>query len=303
MVMRKNRPMRAIRIVLRVAGVLLLVHVLALTAMYFFQEKLIFHAPPKLDKDYKFSYTEAFEEVYIPVSGHVSLHGLLFQSAGPSKGLVFYLHGNGGSLEGWGYMSNVYTRLGYDLFVLDYRGYGKSGGKIESMPQFLDDMNNAYRFMAKRYPERDIVVAGFSMGTGPSAYIGANNHPKMLILQAPYFTLADETLDRFPFAPAFLLRYNFDTNAYLKKVECPVYMFHGTNDRVLAYENSARLKKENPKVNFYTIKGLGHTRFNDDSEYQRLLSQILLTDFLHEFHQQRNPKPEKRDEGERIPQA
>ncbi|MBD3582520.1 alpha/beta hydrolase [Flavobacterium selenitireducens] len=236
---------------------------------------MIFHAPPALAQNYKFDYPASFEEIRIPTSGNVSLHGLLFHTEKPAKGLVFYLHGNGGSLEGWGYMSDVYTKLGYDLFILDYRSYGKSGGEITDMQEFLDDIRTAYNKMKTRYRDEKIIVAGFSIGTGPAAWLSSVEHPRMLILQAPYYDLAAVAGKRFPMVPMSLLRYNFTTSAYLKNVDCPVFMFHGTADRVVAFDNSPRIKSENPNVNFFPIEGLGHIRFNDDPEFQRHLEAIL----------------------------
>lgn len=267
--------MKILRRILRVVAVLFAIHILALTFLYFFQEELIFHAPPKLASDYKFNYSAPFEEINIPSSGNITLNGLLFKTDQPSKGLVFYLHGNGGSLEGWGYMSDVYTKLGYDLFLLDYRSYGKSGGEITSKDEFLEDIKTAYQFMTKSYSEDKIVVAGFSIGTGPAAWLSGEAHPKMLILQAPYYDLASVAIKRFPMVPMSLLRYNFTTSEYLKKVKCPVFMFHGTNDKVVAYENSVRIKAENPKVKFFTIEGLGHIKFNDNAEFQETLTTVL----------------------------
>ena len=271
----KPKKWRFARRLFRVLGVLLVIHLSALTLMYFYQEKLIFHPPPALTPDYKFTYTESFEEIRIPASGNISLHGLLFHTQKPAKGLMFYLHGNGGSLEGWGYMSNVYTSRGYDLFVLDYRSYGKSGGSITSMSQFLDDVKTAYAAMKSRYDEKDIIVAGFSIGTGPAAWLASVENPKMLILQAPYYDLASVAGSRFPMVPMSLLRYNFTTSEYIKKVKCPVFMFHGTADNIVGFENSPKIKADNPKVQFFPIEGLGHMRFNDDPEFQKKLSDIL----------------------------
>ena len=73
---KKNKPGRFLRRTLRVIGGLLLIHMLALALMYFFQEKLIFHPPAALAKDYKFSYTAPFEEIDIPVSGGVSFEAV-----------------------------------------------------------------------------------------------------------------------------------------------------------------------------------------------------------------------------------
>ena len=111
-------------------SILLGLYILVCGLMFVLQEKLIFF-PQKLDKDHQFSFRQPFEEVYIKTEDQKSLHGLLFR-ADSSKGLIFYLHGNAGSLDAWGEVAETYTRLHHDVFLLDYRGYGKSEGAIES---------------------------------------------------------------------------------------------------------------------------------------------------------------------------
>jgi pimeloyl-ACP methyl ester carboxylesterase len=91
--------------------------------------------------------------------------------------LIFYLHGNAGSLNTWGEVAKRYTELKYDVFMLDYRGYGKSEGSIHSQKQFHEDIQMAYDEMKKTYKESNIVVLGYSIGTGPAAKLASLNHP------------------------------------------------------------------------------------------------------------------------------
>ena len=112
---------------------------------------MIFH-PSALPQDYKFSFEGSYQEVKIPTFDDKKLHGLLFK-ADSSKGLVFYLHGNAGALDTWGDIANVYTSLNYDIFILDYRGFGKSEGSIYSEAQFYNDVQAAYDLMKKNYSE------------------------------------------------------------------------------------------------------------------------------------------------------
>ena len=157
--------------------------------LYFFQEKFIFF-PEKLPKGHAFSFREAFEEVTIKTEDNILLNGLLFK-ADASKGLIFYLHGNAGSLQSWGNISKTYTDLGYDLFILDYRGFGKSEGAISSQDQMCGDAQSAYYIMKSRYSEDNIIVLGYSIGTGIATKLAAKNNPRLLILQSPYFSLVN----------------------------------------------------------------------------------------------------------------
>jgi alpha-beta hydrolase superfamily lysophospholipase len=162
------------------------IFVLACAFLYFIQEKLIFH-PGKLAKTYKFDFEHNFEERYIPAADGTVLHGLLFK-ADSSNGLIFYLHGNAGSAASWGSVAKTYTNLNYDVFIVDYRGYGKSEGAINGEAQLAEDIQAAYDELKKQYAENIIVVLGYSIGTGPASRLASTNSPKLLILQAPITT-------------------------------------------------------------------------------------------------------------------
>lgn len=253
-------------IIFQTLKLLLIFYVLICVGLYFFQEKLIFF-PDKLDKNYKFSFNQPFEEVNIKAQGGKSLNGLLFK-ADSAKGLVFYLHGNAGSLDNWGEVANRYTELHYNVFILDYPGYGKSEGSIKSKTQLFDAIQTAYDEMKKRFPEGSIVVLGYSIGTGPAANLASTNHPKLLILQAPYYSLTDMMRHTYPIIPTFILKYRFQTNEYLKKCKMPVVIFHGNQDEVIYYGSSLKLKEEmKTSDTLITLKEQGHNGMTDNPDY------------------------------------
>ena len=261
-------------VLLTVCGLFAVLYFSILALVYFNQEALIFH-PEKLDMDYKFTYLDSFEEINIKTNDGVLLNGLLFKAEN-AKGLVFYLHGNGGTLETWGNFSKEYTNLGYDIFILDYRGYGKSGGEIESEVQFNDDINTAYKTMLKRYNESKVIVVGYSIGTGPATYLASTSKPKILILQAPYYSLSELSDSRVPFVPDFIKKYKFETNTFITKVKCPVYIFHGDKDRVIIYDNSVKLSKLLKKGDqFFTLENQDHLNINNNETYLSQLKNIL----------------------------
>ncbi|MFV0330792.1 MAG: alpha/beta fold hydrolase [Dysgonomonas sp.] len=135
---------------------------------YFFQEKFIF-IPDKLDKDYRYNFSQDFEEIYIKTKDETKLNGLLFKANNP-KGLIFYLHGNAGALNSWGSLAPLYTNdLGYDLFILDYRGFGKSEGQIESETQLFEDVQAAYNSIKERYSEETelLSIYAFYLSSAP----------------------------------------------------------------------------------------------------------------------------------------
>ena len=228
-----------------------------------------------MSKDYKFSFAQTFDELNIATKDGKLLNGLLFK-ADSVKGLVFYLYGNTGSLSTWGDVAKRYADLHYSVFLLNYPGYGKSEGAIENMTQLFDAIQTAYDEMKRLFNEDSIVVLGYSVGTGPAAHLAATNHPKLLILQAPYYRLADMMRHRYPIIPTFLLKYRFQTNEYLKGCKMAVVIFHGDRDEVIYYGSSLKLKNEMKTGDtLITLYRQGHNGITDNPDYIKAIQTIL----------------------------
>lgn len=238
------------------------------------QEKMLFY-PDKLSKDHKFTFDNDFKEYFIQVDKKTNLHGLLFKSDS-SKGLIFYLHGNAGSLDTWGNIAKVYLDNQYDFFILDYRGYGKSQGKISGEKQLYNDIQIVYDTLTKDYKENDIVVIGYSIGSGLAAQLASVNNPKLLILKAPYYNMIDLAHQYIKIIPGFLIRYKLRTDKNIAKVKCPVMIFHGDKDEVIYYGSSKKLEKHFKKEDrLITLHGQTHNGINDNILYLRELKRIL----------------------------
>jgi alpha-beta hydrolase superfamily lysophospholipase len=263
---------------MKIAGnivlVVLAVYVGICLLLFFNQESLIFF-PNKLDKHFQFSFDGKFEEIGIKTPDNQVLNGILFK-ADNTKGVILYLHGNAGALDSWGEIAKTYTDLNYDVFMFDYRGYGKSSGQINSQDQFLSDAQLAYNEVKKRYPENKIVVLGYSVGTGAAAYIASTNHPRLLILQAPYYSLTDMMKHDYPAIPTFILKYKFETDKYLSNCKMPVVIFHGDADEVIYYQSSIKLRALlKPKDTLITLNGQRHNGITDNPEYLAAITKLL----------------------------
>lgn len=253
-----------------IAGVYVLICIL----LFFFQEKLIFF-PEKLDKDFDFNFDQNFEEVNLKTRDHKLLHGILFK-AESSKGVIFYLHGNAGALNSWGDAARTYTDLNYDVFMLDYRGYGKSEGKITGQKQFFEDVQVAYDYLKTIYSEKEIIVLGYSIGTGPAAKVASANNPALLILQAPYYSLTDLVRRTFPIIPTFILKYKFETGKYLAGCNMPIVVFHGEKDEVIPYNSALKLKGEfMDKITLIPLHRQGHNGITENRVYRMELRKLL----------------------------
>lgn len=238
------------------------------------QEKVIFY-PDKLAADHQFKFEGKFREMFFQVDKKTKLNGLLFY-ADSSRGLVFYLHGNGGCIDSWGKIAGIYTGNHYDFFIPDYRGYGKSEGKIRLEKQFYSDLQIIYDSLKKLYNEKNIVLIGYSIGTGPAAKLAADNRPALLILKAPYYNLPDLAHQYIRIIPACFIRYKFSTNEFISKVKCPITIFHGDKDEVIYTGSSYKLEKLFKKGDTLIIlPGQKHNGMNNNEEYLINLKRIL----------------------------
>ena len=262
------------QVILKIIVAFVGVYMLVCFLVFFLQEKLIFF-PQKLDKHFKFNFEQNFEEIYFPAKDKTLLHGILFKS-GNSNGLIFYLHGNAGSVNSWGEVATTYTDLGYDVFMLDYRGFGKSEGSITGQEQIFQDIQIVYEAIKKRYSENEIIVLGYSLGSGLAAKLASTNKPRLLILQTPYYSLTDIVKRSYPILPPFILKYKFETNLYIKNCEMPIVIFHGDQDEVIYYGSSLKLKEEfGTKVTLITLMGQAHNGMTDNPDYKIEIQKVL----------------------------
>ena len=249
-------------------------YILLCGLVYFIQEKLIFF-PEKLDKDFKFNFGQEYRELNFKTQDNLQLNAVLFP-ASHSKGLIFYLHGNAGSINSWGGVAKTYTDLNYDVIIMDYRGFGKSDGRISTQAQLFQDAQIAYDEMKSIYDENKIIVLGYSLGSGIAAKIASTNQPRLLILQTPYYSVTDMMRHTYPILPTFILKYKLETNKFLKGCKIPIVLFHGDQDEVIYYNSSVKLKSIIKKTDrLITLHGQGHNGITDNQDYKSALEKIL----------------------------
>lgn len=158
------------------------------SALYLFQEKLLF-LPTNLEQDYVYEFNPDFEEIFLEPEHQVLINAIHFKAENP-KGVILYFHGNAGDLSRWGKITEKFVDLQYDIFVIDYRTYGKSKGKL-SEEALYNDAQFCYDYLLKQYSENEITLYGRSLGTGIASYLAAKNKPSRLILETPYYSILD----------------------------------------------------------------------------------------------------------------
>lgn len=255
--------------------VLLALYFIVGLVVYFFQEKIIF-LPSVLEQDYTFQFKQPFEEVFLETEPHVVIHALHFKVDKP-KGVILYFHGNAGDLSRWGTVAENFVTLNYDVFIIDYRTYGKSKGPINEAA-FYHDAQYCYNYLKKHYLESEITIYGRSLGTGLATYLASQNKPKQIILETPYYSLTDVAKNRFPIFPVQkLMHYTFPSFQFIQNVRCPVLILHGTDDDVVPIQSAQKLYvlASKPNATFITIKGGNHNNLIEYDAYHNAIKKQL----------------------------
>ncbi len=261
-------------------GLVLLTHFTASITLYFFQDNIIFQRK-KLTQDYIFKFNadpkqEPFEEYFIETDDGETLNALLFKTKLTSKGLILYFHGNADNLQRWGKYSVDFTRLGYDILIMDYRGYGKSTGKPTERDLYKDALT-VLRWSQANLPNSRLIIYGRSLGTAVASNLATAINPDLLILETPFDELKGYIYE--PLKPVlyFLpLHSTFSNKTFLTKVKCKKIIIHGTKDQVIPLSSAQRLKPLLVEGDqFIIIEGGSHRNLRDFKSFHKALEVAL----------------------------
>jgi len=238
---------------------------------YVRQEEMIFRAAP-LPATHRFALPDV-HEVAVQVDG-ATLSALHLRLPKP-RGVVFFLHGSSGNLATWLTSTEYYRAANYDLFMLDYRGFGESSGRIESEAQLRADVRAAWKLVAPQYAGLRKVIYGRSLGTALAAGLSAEFRPDLTILVSPYCSLEQLVRSEYPFLPIATLKYRLDTCADAARLNTPLLLVHGTEDEKIPFSHSEQLREKAPQARLLPIRGAGHGNVHKFDEYNDSLVAAL----------------------------
>jgi pimeloyl-ACP methyl ester carboxylesterase len=253
---------------------LLVVYLGVCLIFYNFQESFLFH-PRKTAQDFVYEFNYPFEEQWYDTPNQGRIHSLTFK-AEDSKGVIFYLHGNAGSLRDWGWVYADFIPRAYDLVIIDYRGYGKSTGKL-SESNMVSDASFVFESLKQAYSEQEIIIYGRSIGTGVAVQLAAQQKAKALVLESPYYSISDIAKVLAPIFPTnLLLRFKFESFKFLKDINYPIYILHGEKDVVVPFTSGKKLAYSFPEgVKFYSVEEGQHNDLSNFSEFGEMLTEAL----------------------------
>ena len=264
---RAHKPLW-LRVAMWGTGVAVVVYAALLAALWFGQEALLFD-PVKLPADHRFAFGTDVQETWVDVPG-ARLNALHLQLPKPD-GVVFFLHGNSGNLETWFVNADFYRNANFDMFMLDYRGYGKSTGRIESQAQLEADVLAAWNTIAPRYAGKRRVILGRSIGTGLASALAATVQPEQTVLVSPYESMVALAGAHYPWVPSAFLRYPLRSDLALQQVQGPVLLAHGEKDTLIPPSNSEHLQKLAKRAQLLIVPGAAH---NDMQTFDAYLNAV-----------------------------
>jgi uncharacterized protein len=247
------------RIIFRWLKVVILIYCLVGLAVYYLQDKILFR-PKALPATHQYSFSFPFKEVNIPYNRQSNINILQFPANGDSaKGVILYFHGNKENTGRYAPAAPHFTSQGYDVWMIDYPGFGKSTGTF-SEDQLHKWAEVFYTLARARYSPYSIVIYGKSIGTGIAAQLASIRDCKALVLEGPYYSVPSIFSSRLPVYPFDkMIHFKLPTWQYVQKVVNPVIVFHGTSDGTIPYRNAKKLKPFlKPTDEFVTVEGAGH---------------------------------------------
>jgi len=226
---------------------------LMIATMIFFPEKTLYEKPA--------DYGLVSEDVFIEAGAGTRLHGW-FLPAPEARGTVLFFHGNAGNISGRLFKAEGWIKRGFSVFLVDYRSYGRSTGKIHDQKDVLADARASLEWLMreKKVPLSRLVLYGESLGTHPAIRLAVDYPAAALVLEAPFTSFVALGKKHYPFVPGTLIAgFSFPNDEYMDAIKTPVFILHGTRDEICPYEMAGELfeKAPSPKE-FFTVTDGAH---------------------------------------------
>jgi hypothetical protein len=178
-----------------------------------------------------------YQDVYIDTADGVTLHGWFI--VGRSSQVLLFFHGNAGNISHRLDSIRQFQKLGLSVLIVDYRGYGQSGGRTTERGIYRD-ADAAWRYLTedRGISAGDIVIFGRSLGASAASWLAAQHQPRALIVESSFTSVPDIAQELYPWLPArWLSRFSHATRDYIRDVRCPVLVAHSRDDEIIPFHH------------------------------------------------------------------
>jgi uncharacterized protein len=227
-----------------------------LGVMYTFQTKIIFPSP-KEHINHPIPGALEWEDVSIQTTDNITLHGW-WMDMGAEETVVFF-HGNSTNISYYSGRLYMLKKLEKNALFFDYRGYGKSEGRVVREEDVYTDGQAAIDFLTqeKNIDPKKITLWGFSVGTGIATEMALRNPVSKLILEAPFLSVSALAYEFVPLhLPNWYWRYKFDNQSKIANITVPLLLLHSPEDKNVPYEQGQILfEKATTEKEFVELSG------------------------------------------------
>ncbi len=231
----------------------------------------------------------AYENIYLKAADGVQLHAWFLPAAGPARGTVYFLHGNAENISTHIYSVRWLPDEGYNVLLLDYRGYGLSEGEA-ALPGALWDIKAGLQWLLEQrnVADKPLYLLGQSLGASLAIYFAATDeqarqHLSGVVSDAAFTRYRDIVRHvaagswltwLFQYPASWMVVKRYDPIDYIARITpLPLLLIHSRDDKVIPYQYGERLYQAaaSPKQ-FLETRGLHGGTFNEAANRAVLLS-------------------------------
>ncbi len=192
------------------------------------------------------------------------IYGYFIKSDSNFKDIILYNHGNRDHLQFYWDRVELFYKMGFNVFIYDYQGYGLSEGE-PTEAGIYSDAEAAYNYLqSKGYGDGQITVYGFSLGGAPATHLASKTFtPKRLILESAFasasaLTQSGTLLD---LPSTFVMKGEYNNAGKISLVSSPVLILHGLDDKFIDIEKNGKViyRNANEPKKFIAVPEAGHS--------------------------------------------
>ena len=206
-----------------------------------------------------------YQDVSIETADGVTLHGWFI--VGRSSQVLLFFHGNAGNISHRLDSIRQFQKLGLSVLIIDYRGYGQSGGRTTERGIYCD-AEAAWRYLteSRGISTSDIVIFGRSLGASAASWLAAQHQPLALIVESSFTSVPDIAQELYPWLPArWLSRFSHAARDYVRDVRCPVLVVHSRDDEIIPFHHGeAIFASANEPRTLLVLRGTHNDAFLQD---------------------------------------
>lgn len=208
-----------------------------------------------------------FEDIYITTEDGIKINGWFIWNP-ESRYTLLFCHGNAGNIGNRIDKINLLSGINLNIFIIDYRGFGKSEGRLHEKGLYLDaEASYDYLLNSRNIKQEQIIIYGESLGSAVAIDLASKRSPKALIVEGSFSSGREMAKKIYPILPGFLFSNSFNSINKIKKIDCPKLFIHSKEDEVVPFKLAEKLYREAklPKE-FIELEGQHNDAFLNDKE-------------------------------------